>query len=763
MDHSKFFSELLEYVYNHPERHGINEFDEVSYGSNQEIILCDEPLAFLDKLDDYSNNQRRCCIEFKKLLQGFRRIKLEEPPGDYWFNTTKEGINLRPGLFNDQPQAIQMGDNAVHGLLAGQTGSGKSAMLNNLIFNLLVEYPPWELDLYLADFKKVEFSRYMNKFETPHVKACAATSEVRYVVSMIQHMVDCMNARESLFARLGYQKLADFRNAEEFKDLPPFVLPRMLLIVDEFQQLFLDASPKESEQIRQMLTAIVKKGRATGLHILFASQEMSNTLSRSDLANFKIRFALNCNISVSMDVIGNKEAASIRRGTVIYNTSDGNKENNVKFVVPYVKTDIEPGEDYSYFEKILAEMVQASQMYHYSGSKELFKKSQKFYQEDLQIPFSKKDSQETAHLSTKRKYDYLISQKTELSLEEILEKIYEHRKNYFMDKNQDIFEILTLGQYVTYTDFYYDIQTLFLEYGRNKNILAVSPQTEDLVYLEKLLSYNFLTSPRPQIIGEPYHHFVYSFQPNIRNRFLLEETTKAELLCSNPDEFIQLQVFLERKKILYQLCQECETPYEFAVGNYRANLAIQRRSFSSSDMEKMEEQAVLICRELFGNLSIDDIPKTFKDIENGEFNAVEHQLAKNLLLFYQYKQNPYQAFPPTVIWIIGIDSIERLPEWFINSMKNSLDYHVLFILMANSEFDQITQVAKCCDYIFAGGNNSRIYDRLPMNYSYKNTDSIVLDLNIRSMDENRSFKKYKCKNFEKKTAQRIDFDQILVK
>ncbi len=761
MDHDKFFDGLLDYVYNHPERYRKSEVDWVSFAPGQEIILCEEPLTFLSKLDDYSNNQGRCRAEFKKLLKRFKRLRLEEPPGDYWFNTTKSGINLRPGLNNDEPRAIQMGDNGVHGLMAGQTGSGKSAMLNNLIFNLLAEYPPWELDLYLADFKKVEFSRYMNKFETPHVSACAATSEIRYVISMIQYMVDCMNARESLFARLGYQKLADLREGEDFKDLPPFVLPRMLLIVDEFQQLFLEASPKEAEQIRQMLTAIVKKGRATGLHILFASQEMSNTLSRSDLANFKIRFALNCNVGVSMDVIGNREATNIRKGSVIYNTSDGNAESNVKFLVPYVKTDIEPGAEYSYFDQFLARQVQAARMFSYSGGQGSFKKPQKFYQEDLQDPFLREDAQEALKAGPEKQYDYLINQKQELSLEEILERIREHRKQYFVHGEEGVFEVLTLGKYVTFANMNYDIQTLFLEYGRNKNILAVSPKVEDLVYLERLLSYNFQTSPRPEIIGEPYHHQVYSFQPGIKNQFPLEETVGAELSCGNPDDFGQLQMHLERKKMMYQLCQDCDTPYAFAIGNYRANLARQSRNFSPSDAEKMEQQAEEICQELFGSVSIEEIPQACQAILDGDYNMVEQQLARNLMMFYEYRQNIYKAFPPTVVWVIGIDSVERVPEWLMAGMKNSLDYHVLFIVMANSEFDQMAQMAKCCDYIFAGGNNARIYDRLQINYTHKEADSIVLDLNIRSMDENRSFKKYKCRSFERKTARRINFDQII--
>lgn len=128
--------------------------------------------------------------------------------------------------------------------------------------------------------------------------------------------------------------------------------------------------------------------------------------------------------------------------------------------------------------------------------------------------------------------------------------------------------------------------------------------------------------------------------------------------------------------------------------------------------------------------------------------------------FYRYKENPHQLFQPTVYWIIGADSIERYPDWLLWMMKNGLDYNILFVMMANGDFDDMPRLAKFCDYLFAGGNNSRIYDRLHMNYTYKPDGCIALDLCIRSMEEDRAFKKYKC-NFGKAKAPSIPFDDIL--
>ena len=147
-------------------------------------------------------------------------------------------------------------------------------MLFIIILNLILEYSPWELALYLADFKKVEMSKYMTSYPTPHVRACAATSEIRYVLSLINHLKKVMENRETLFARLGVLNIKDFR--ELFPDLN-IVMPRILFIVDEFQQMFLDATIKQSEEISELLTSITRKGRATGVHLMFASQEMKGT------------------------------------------------------------------------------------------------------------------------------------------------------------------------------------------------------------------------------------------------------------------------------------------------------------------------------------------------------------------------------------------------------------------------------------------------------------------------------------------------------
>ncbi len=728
LPHSKFFFNMFsKYVRAISEKTNQEEIDTNPYNGSDEIILCPEPLQFLKLFGSIGANKTKTKELFEQISVcediGFKKLNISGENTGIWFNTTKRGINLRLGIEEStkEPTPIALGDRCVHGLIAGQTGSGKSVLMHNIIFNLIGEYAPWELDLYLADFKRVELSKYMTSCTTPHVCACAATSEIRYVLSQINYIVDCMNAREDFFKRMGIEKIKTFRDF-----YPNIVLPRILLIVDEFQQMFLEASPKESELIRKMLTAIVKKGRATGVHIIFASQEMSHTLSASDLANFRLRICLNCNPSVSLDILGNKKAANCPSGYVLANFDDYSERTNHCYQVPICEDNevyYYKGKKVDYFSYYLQYISELADKYG-------FHKNPKFYQEDFQEDIT--------------------------ALDAILNKIYLYRSNNMVSN----FDILTLGRYVTYSSKKYDIQTLFIEKGLNKNILVISPNAEDVAYLQMLLWRNFSTSPIKDAFGENYKHIIFALSPSVEKLFRLEELIPSEnkTLFTNPDDINQLEMMYKKREFFIPLFKFAKTPAEFAVLNYRKNIEIEcaRRP----DLLKEREQNIPEIERLFSGFSMEDAFIEANRIMLTVDVPILKKIARNLQDFYVYSKNPASVFPRTIVWINGIDVIERIPSWIQIMMKNATEYDFLFVLMATSEFDNLSSVRKNCDYIFTGGNNRRIYDRLDINYTYKDAGSIVLDLNIKSSSEERSFKKY-LYDFQMKPSNQIPLDEIL--
>lgn len=526
------------------------------YDGSEVITICPEPLEFIKEFDDLSDNVEKCNSLFIEKIKNFRKIKLckkpiihlskEHDPLTMWVNKTLEGICLRPGIENtgnNNLKPVIMCDDNVHGLVVGRTGSGKSVFINALILSLITEYAPWELNLYLADFKKVELSRYMNNSDstndyvafTPHVMACAATSEIRYVISMIRYLVNCMNARNEFFARVGVTKLQEFR--EKYN----LVLPRVLLLVDEFQQMFTEATSREQEELQVMLNSITKLGRATGFHLIFASQEMTGTLRGNTLANFKIRMALPCSSEISASILGNSEAARLQRGNILINMESGDAIDNIKYKVPFIKTELKDNEtsnsvEKSPFFKYLDKIKQQNKLYPFKDAS-----VQKFYREELQ-------EQEKSFLS---------------DLERIRAK-----KNEVVASNKDIFDAVVLGSTVLYTTRKNDKVSFCIEKGQNKCIIIATPDIEKAARIRKLLAENLSRSDQPTTnICIEQNTLIYSkFNfDKFLNKYPLHTCEKLSL--KNGISYLFMKYYF--RKTAYDYLRENWENFVFAKENYK--------------------------------------------------------------------------------------------------------------------------------------------------------------------------------------------------
>lgn len=686
---------------------------------NNQYVCIKEPLEFIE-LFNGCNGQDECTNLFRKLLaeKNPRVIaqiidKCADTNG-LWFNTTQNGINLRPGLRNGEwssPTTITLGDDAVHSLVAGRTGSGKSVFLNSIIFSLLAEYSPWELNLYLADFKKVEFSRYLSKYNVPHIKTVAATSEIRYVLSLLNYLAACMVARQNFFALIGQQKLSDVREKYQI------VLPRVLLIVDEFQQLFLEATGKEEMQITDVLTSITKLGRATGFHLMFASQEMSGTMSQSVFSNFESRFALACDAEVSNRVLGNSGAANLdKKGLVLANVGAGKGETNQLFKVPFVSEE--------YFYEYLQYITDL-------GLKSNYNSVHKFYQED--------------------------SIKGMDELNNVLDAIKNVRTEY-LKKNSSLFDIITLGEAVVFNYKKYDYETVFLERGVRKNIGVFSPIVDDTVYVCKLLAENFKSSPK----AESYQHFIL-----VRNNlFMKKMDLRQELNVPDSrvynstgflDEIIELFKRRSGEATLISSYSQYPSLKEFAYDAF----CLRAEHFIS----KLSEEEKSVLQELsmyYEHKSIADIPDIQKAIlEDYDFDE-SYFMVINLLYEKEINKKPMiDLFVPSIFWIIGAEMVGKFPKEMETVLTDAMNYNILFVLVAsNNDFNDFYMCHKTCDYLFVTGNNESYYNKLRLPFTHKSENSIAVDFAISSSATQRSFKKFRYE-LQEVVVPEIDFDSIL--
>lgn len=189
------------------------------------------------------------------------------------------GITVPIGFLDDMPvpMLLEFGDAPVHYALSGATGSGKSFFLHNFILSACCRYSPQELQLYLLDFKDgVEFNVYATA-KLPHAKLVATEADPEYGASVLDHIAEEMSRRNRIFKEAGKEgKL--IRNIHDYrKNYPDRVMPRILIVIDECQTL-IENHPKARDTLK-VLDTLLRKGRNTGIHFLFATQNVAELTS----------------------------------------------------------------------------------------------------------------------------------------------------------------------------------------------------------------------------------------------------------------------------------------------------------------------------------------------------------------------------------------------------------------------------------------------------------------------------------------------------
>jgi DNA segregation ATPase FtsK/SpoIIIE, S-DNA-T family len=258
-------------------------------------------------------------------------------PTQWWKANSKSGIDVPLGRVGaTKRQYLRLGQGtSQHVLIAGKTGSGKSTFLHALISNLSLCYSPQEIELYLVDFKKgVEFKTYASH-ELPHARVIAIESEREFGLSVLQCLDAELKHRADLFRAMGAQELASYRDSNG-----SLQLPRILLIVDEFQEFFVE-DDKIAQDASLLLDRLVRQGRAFGLHVLLGSQTLGGayTLARSTIDQMAVRIALQCSEADAHLILSHDNSAArllSRPGEAIYNDANGLVEGNNPFQIVWL-------------------------------------------------------------------------------------------------------------------------------------------------------------------------------------------------------------------------------------------------------------------------------------------------------------------------------------------------------------------------------------------------------------------------------------------
>jgi len=259
------------------------------------------------------------------------------------------------------------GGQEAHALLAGRTGSGKTNLMHVIITTLALTYSPNELELYLIDFKGgVGFKRYADH-RLPHAKVIAIESEREFGMSVLKRLDEELTTRSKAFKSAG-TNVGDLAAYRDTHNDGPF-LPRILLIVDEYQEFFTQDDLIATEA-KLILERLARQGRSYGLHFLLATQSLTGAaqLPEAIISQMKVRIALPCNDVDSRLIFSeeNKAARSLSQaGEGIYNPMGGMLEGNNPFQVARFdeKKDL---------EKYLTRITESAQRHGFKSAPRIF-------------------------------------------------------------------------------------------------------------------------------------------------------------------------------------------------------------------------------------------------------------------------------------------------------------------------------------------------------------------------------------------------------
>lgn len=207
-----------------------------------------------------------------------------------------------------------------HLLVAGQTGSGKSVMINDILTSLLYRNSPADLKLILVDPKRVELKPYD---DIPHLLTPVIT-EPEKCISALKWTVAEMERRYKALSEAHRRNIVEYNNLKKEEGMPYIVI-----VIDELADLMMMAA----RDVESLIVRIAQKARAVGIHLVLATQRPSvDVITGLIKANVPARIAFTTASQVDSRTIIDQIGAEklLNRGDMLITTADIPKPKRVQ-------------------------------------------------------------------------------------------------------------------------------------------------------------------------------------------------------------------------------------------------------------------------------------------------------------------------------------------------------------------------------------------------------------------------------------------------
>jgi DNA segregation ATPase FtsK/SpoIIIE, S-DNA-T family len=261
-------------------------------------------------------------------------VRMQELLGDPAFSAEESVLEFAVGKDIGGKHIFGRLDAMPHLLIAGATGSGKSACINAIISSLLYRATPRQVKFLMIDPKRVELTSYNG---IPHLKSPVITDS-REAAMALRLLVKEMEARYQRFAELGVRDIQTYNRrvaeqvAEAWAPESRMVhMPYIVVFIDELADLMMVAA----NEVETTITRLAQMARGVGIHLVLATQRPSvDVITGLIKANFPSRIAFQVSSKVDSRTILDMNGADalLGRGDMLYSPASAAKPLRIQGV-----------------------------------------------------------------------------------------------------------------------------------------------------------------------------------------------------------------------------------------------------------------------------------------------------------------------------------------------------------------------------------------------------------------------------------------------
>lgn len=255
------------------------------------------------------------------------------PDNEIWAGSSMSELMIPVGVTEKGDDAIlpfTQKDAQNSALVVGLPGHGKSKFLHSIILNSALRYSPDEVEMYLLDFSGVEFDVY-DRMHLPHAKIISPESEREFGINVLDEIRKEGIRREMLCRENGVDNTKALRQKNN-----TLIVPRILVIIDEFHELF-QRNDNISRRAYDCINQIIRKYRKFAINLVLSSQKAYTVTSDIDIDLMGNRIAFKCNPRDSIFVGMDNISLDLPGGHFIYNTQSGAKNASKNATTCYIE------------------------------------------------------------------------------------------------------------------------------------------------------------------------------------------------------------------------------------------------------------------------------------------------------------------------------------------------------------------------------------------------------------------------------------------